>query len=262
MTKWLSLVFVVLVSVGCVERSEGTPTPQGAQRFLKLRGFDFNKQGLFAAAQAGDIAAINAFADGRFDLNAQNDADGRTVLISAAARGQVDVVQALIARGADDNDKDKSNRTALFHAIEARYDNVADALVMHPQIDLNARGKNGVTALMSYIWRDRTDLVKSLLDRGADVNLQDNDGDTALHGAAQKGDADVIRTLVAKGANPNARNKVGGTPLMWAAVYGQEDAVKELLRVGADKSVKDEDGMTALMWAKKNNRSKVVEMLW
>jgi ankyrin repeat protein len=261
MRKWLVLLFALLTLAGCAERPAATPTPQGAQRFLKLRGFEFNKQGLFAAAQARDVAAINAFADGRFDLDTKDDTDGRTVLISAAARGQLEVVQALLARGANVNAKDITGRTALFHAIEARYDEVANALIMQPQIDLNARGKNGVTALMSYVWRDRPDVTKSLLDRGADVNLQDNDGDTALHGAAQRGDVEVIRMLVAKGADPNARNKVGGTPLMWAAVYGNDYAAAALLKAGADPRLKDEDGMTALEWAIKNHRPTVIDVL-
>jgi ankyrin repeat protein len=116
-------------------------------------------------------------------------------------------------------------------------------------LDLSARGKNGTTALISYVWRERPDIIKQLLDRGADVNLQDNDGDTALHGAAQNGNAEIVRLLLAKRANVDARNKVGGTPLMWAAVYG------------TDKSLKDADGVTALMWAVKNNRTSVVQLL-
>ena len=183
------------------------------------------------------------------------------MLINAAAQGHLDVVQALVAAGADVNAKDNSGRSALFHALEARYDDVADLLLSQPKLDLNAHGKNGTTALISYVWRERPDVVKSLLDRGADVNSQDDDGDTALHGAAENGNMEIIQLLLAKGAQLNARNKVGGTPLMWAAVYGNDDAVKELLKAGADKSLKDEDGKTARDWAIKNNRTNVAQIL-
>ena len=260
MLKLLSALVCCLFVAACASVPEGPPRPESAERFVKLRGFEFDKNGFFDAVAQKDIAAINAFAAGRFDLNVK-DADGRTGLINAAAQGQLDVVQALIAAGADLNAKDNSGRTALFHALEARYDSVADFLLSQPQLDLNALGKNGTTALISYVWRDRTDAIKSLLDRGADVNQQDNDGDTALHGAAQNGNVEIIRLLLAKSAQPNGRNKVGGTPLMWAAVYGQEDAVKELLKAGADKSLKDEEGKTALIWAIKNNRTNVAQIL-
>ena len=249
-----------LIFAGCISAPEPKARPENVERFLKLRGFEFDKNGFFNAVAQKDLAAINAFASAQFDLNVR-DGDGRTALINAAARGHLDVVRALIAVGADINAKDNSDRSALFHALEARYDDVSDFLTSQPQIDLNARGKNGTTALISYVWRERADVVKALLDRGADVNLQDNDGDTALHGAAQNGQVEIVHLLLAKGANVNARNKVGGTPLMWAAVYGHEEAVAELLKAGADASLKDEDGVTALMWATKNNRTRIAQLL-
>ena len=259
--KQLSIVFLCLAMMGCASRPDGPPTPENAQRFLKLRGYEFNKNGFFEATASRDLAAIDAFLVGRFDPNIQDEADGRTALINAAAKGHLEVVQRLLAGNVNVNVKDKSDRTALFHALEARYDDVADALIAVPQLDLNARGKNGVTVLISYVWRERPDVVKVLLERGADFKLADNDGDTALHGAAQAGNVEALRLLLSKGADPNVKNKVGGTPLMWAAVYGNEEAVQELLKAGADPSLKDEDGVTARMWAVKNNRTKIVQLL-
>lgn len=261
MKKQLSIIFLCLAMIGCASRPDTVPTAESAQRFLKLRGYEFNKDGFFEAAASRDSAALEAFVVGRFDLNVQDKTDGRTALINAAAKGHLDVVKLLLTAKANANIKDKSDRTALFHALEARYDDVADAIIAEPQLDLNARGKNGVTALISYVWRERSDVVKALLERGADLNLGDNDGDTALHGAAQAGNVEALRLLLSKGADPNVRNEIGGTPLMWAAVYGNEEAVKELLKAGADRSLKDEDGVTARMWATKNNRTKIVQLL-
>jgi uncharacterized protein len=259
--KLLSIILVSFILAGCGDRSETAPSTEGAQRFVKLRGFNFDKEGFFAATTQRDVAAINAFIAGKFDPNVQDANDGRTALINAAARGHLEVVNALLAGGADVNIKDKSGRTALFHALEARYDEVSDALVAQPKLDLNARGLNGVTALMTYVWRERPDIVKQLLDRGADANLKDNDGDTALHGAAQLSNVEPLRLLLTKGAKPNERNKVGGTPLMWAAVHGNDEAVKELLKAGADPNLKDEDGVTAHAWAVRNNRTSTAQLL-
>jgi uncharacterized protein len=265
MTKcgWQAMIVSVtcLMFLSCAARPDEAPTPEGAQRYLKLRGYEFTQEGFFNAVAERDLAAVNAFLAGKFDPNVQSKADGRTALISASARGHLDMVNALLRGGADVNVKDNVGYTAFFHAIEARYDDVADALVGQTQLDLNARGKNGVTALMIYVWRDRKDAVEKLLNRGADVHITDNDGDTVLHGAAEVGNVEVTRMLLAKGANANAKNKVGGTPLMWAAVYGNDDVVRELLKHGADPTLKDEDGVTALQWAEKNNRTAVVRVL-
>jgi ankyrin repeat protein len=258
------LILVLLTSLlalpGCVERAE-KPRPEAAQQLLKLRGYEFDEKSFREAANARDIMAINAFFDARINPNAQDEADGRTALISAAARGDLEIVNLLVRRGADVNVKDKRQYTALFHAIEAMYDDVALVLMSQPSLDPNVQGKNGTTALISYVWQDRKDAVEKLLERGANVNAQDADGDAPLHGAAQNGNVEILNLLLDKGADPNVKNRLGGTPLMWAAVFGNENAAKRLLERGANPALKDADGMTALDWARQNKRESVVRLL-
>jgi uncharacterized protein len=257
--KFLSLLAICLVVVsGCVERGPAQATPEAAKKFLKLKGYDFDEASFFRAISEKDLLIVNGFLSAGMDPNLKNSKTGRTPLITAAAIGALPIVNALIESKADVNRKDDGGKTALFHSIEARYDEVSDVIVANPQLDLNARGKNGVTALISYVWRDRIDVVKNLLDRGADPNLQDNDGDTALHGAAQTGNVEIIEALIGKSANPNIKNSIGGTPLMWAAAYGNPEAIETLLSRNADPALKDEDGLTAVDWAKKNKRTNVL----
>ena len=260
-TLYLVIASALLVLSGCVKSGGGSqPTQAAAQRVLKLRGYEFDEKGFFAAAQAGDTMAINAFFDAGINPNAQN-SEGRTVLIAAAARGDLAVVNALLARGVDPNVKDKRGYTALSHALEAMYEDVVEALLNRPDLDPNSRGLNGRPALSAFVWRENKEQVEKILARGADVNAVDNDGDAALHGAAQSGDVEIIRMLLDKGANPNAQNKQGGTPLMWAAVYGHTDAARVLLNRGADPSLKDNDGITAVEWGVRNKRESVVQLL-
>jgi ankyrin repeat protein len=266
LTKREIILFGLLLAIAVdayllVRKHEKKPRPEAAQQVLKLRGYEFDAKSFQAAARASDLIAITAFVDGGININARSESDGRTVLVNAAAGGDLNVVKLLLERGADVNVADNSGYTALHHAIEARYDDVSEVLLSHPKLDPNARGLNGVTTLMSYVWRERKDAVQKLLDRGADVNAQDDDGDSALHGAAQNGNIEIMDLLVAKGANLNLKNKVGGTPLMWAAVYGHEDAARRLLERGADPSLKDADGKTARDWAVVNGRKNLVALL-
>jgi uncharacterized protein len=254
------VILSVLFASACVKPSGQQAAPESAQRIVKLRGYDFDEKSFFAAAQARDMLAINAFFDGGINPNAQN-SEGRTVLIAAAARGDLEIVNVLLARGVDPNVKDKRGYTAMSHAIEAMYEDVVDALLNRPELDPNSRGLNGRPALSAYVWRDNKERVEKLLAHGADVSAVDNDGDTALHGAGQTGNVEIIRMLLDKGANPNVKNKVGGTPLMWAAVYGHTDAARTLLSRGADASLKDNDGITAVEWAERNKRDNVVQLL-
>lgn len=257
----VALLLCALVFTGCVEQPEKKAQPEAAQQLLKLRGYEFDEKSFHTAVAARDMMAITAFLDAGINPNAQNPTDGRTPLIAAAVHGDADVAKLLLQRGADVNLKDKQGDTALFRAIEMRNEEVALVILDQPKLDLNARGLNGVTALMSYAWRDDNDVVKKLLDRGAEVNLQDNDGDAALHGVAKSGNVGLLNLLLDKGANPNLTNKVGGTPLMWAAVFGHEEAAQRLLARGADARLKDAEGKTALDWAITNKREKVVALL-
>ena len=256
-TLCLLITGVLLVISGCARSPAASR--EATQRLLKLRGYDFNEQSFFAAAQARDMMAINAFLDAGINPNAQ-DADGRTVLIAAAARGDLEVVNKLLSRGADPNVKDKRSYTALSHASEAMYEEVVDALLSRPEVDPNSRGLNSRPVLLAYVWRDSKARVEKLLARGADVNAQDADGDTALHGAAQTGNVEIMQMLLDKGANPNSQNRSGGTPLMWSAAYGHDDAARLLLSRGADTSLKDSDGVTAAEWAVRNKRENVVQL--
>ena len=259
MQKIILIVIGLLVLSGCASVSQ-TPTPESAQRFLKLRGYEPDEKGFFAAAQARDLMAINAFFDAGVNANAQ-DGDGRTVLSYAAARGDLEIVKALLSRGVDPNIKDKLGYTAVSHAVDAKYDDVVDVLLNRSDLDANARGLNGRPILLAFVWRDDKARVEKLLAHGVEINAQDADGDTALHGAAQGGNVEIARMLLDKGAEVNAKNQHGGTPLMWAAVYGHEDAAQLLLSRGADASIKDNDGNTAADWAVQNKREEVVQLL-
>ena len=100
MQKIISLLITfsgLLLFSSCVVQGLREAPPQSAQRVLKLRGYNFDEKSFFAAGQARDLLAVNAFIDGGINPNAQ-DADGRTVLISAAAHGDLDVVNVLLAQ--------------------------------------------------------------------------------------------------------------------------------------------------------------------
>lgn len=257
---YLAIAVSLLVMSGCAYSDPQQLTSESSQRILKLRGYHFDEQNFFAAAQARDLIAIDAFIVAGINPNAQ-DADGRTVLISAAARGELDIVNKLLSHNVNINIKDKNGYTALSHAIDAMHDDVEEVLLNRPELDPNCYGMNGRPALFTYVWRDNKARVEKLLAHGADVNVRDADGDTALHGAAQTGNVEIMGLLLDKGPNVNAKNKVGGTPLMWAAVFGNDDAARVLLANGADASLKDEDGVTAAQWAARNKRDSMVALL-
>lgn len=99
------------------------------------------------------------------------------------------------------------------------------------------------------------ELIKLLIEKGADINAQNNDGWSPLHNAVNNKDIDAVKVLIKHGANVNAKDGNGFTPL-WSCVIGyslldeNEDPdvdikiAQLLLKAGADTKAKDEYGET------------------
>lgn len=81
----------------------------------------------------------------------------------------------------------------------------------------------------------------------AGVNVRDGTGWTPLHLAARAGRADVVRALVEKGAEVDAQDGRGGTPLHRALCHGQGDAAAALIGSGANP---DGNGLDQLAMAR------------
>lgn len=120
----------------------------------------------------------------------------------------------------------KLNDELLLAAQLNKYDDVKKAL--DAGADVNARSKNGLTALMYNVLtantkikgEEITKIIRLLIQRGADVNAQDNLGTTALMYAAQRTfpltteEPDpLVRTLVDAGADINMTDNEGRTAL-------------------------------------------------
>jgi ankyrin repeat protein len=81
-------------------------------------------------------------------------------------------------------------------------------------IDVNLeRDKFGYTPLMCAVKKGYTDIVKFLVEKGAQINLAGVNGLTSLHCAAQQGELELVKFLMEKGANVNQLDEFGGTPL-------------------------------------------------
>jgi ankyrin repeat protein len=103
--------------------------------------------------------------------------------------------------------------------------------------------------------------VKRLLAAGAQVNAKDKNGMTALMAASLEGHGDIVEVLLANGAEVNARTVDGETALMYASIRGDCKIVEMLLARGAEINARTRDGKTALTFATRMKHPEVRALL-
>ena len=113
-------------------------------------------------------------------------------------------------------------------------------------VGVNEKNNVGMTPLHLAAWGGYKDLVKLLLENGANIDEKNkNSGITPILWAAGQGHKDIVKLLVDRGANIDVKNDRGVTPVFQAAEEGHTDIVMLLLSAGADPYIADRDGRTA-----------------
>nr|MBO6295302.1 ankyrin repeat domain-containing protein [Schwartzia sp. (in: firmicutes)] len=130
--------------------------------------------------------------------------------------------------------------TPLMHAASNNKHSEIIKMLLDAGADLNARDKNGNPPLM---YSDGPETFRLLVNDGAKVNMTYADGETLLMRAGANG----AKLLVDAGANVNITDNDGETPLISAVRHGDVEKVKVLLAAGADVKAKDKKGVTPLI---------------
>lgn len=182
---------------------------------------------------------------------------GVTPLHVAATFGDKKLAAFLIDNGAHINALGSGHITPLLRAADSGRIQIIQLLISKgAQVQVDTADCNGSTALMCAVERGCTNIVKLLLEHGADINLCytrdiQNYQDTtpklnALSIAAQRGHIKIVKLLFEHGATVNDRDGQGWTALHRAVVgWGdQEEMVKFLIDRGADPSLETNQGET------------------
>eukprot|EP00041_Stephanoeca_diplocostata_P024905 m.641416 g.641416 ORF g.641416 m.641416 type:complete len:171 (+) comp22630_c0_seq7:702-1214(+) len=106
-----------------------------------------------------------------------------------------------------------------------------------------------------------TELVRCLLEHGADATPVNDKGQTALYQAVVGGHAEITRLLVRAGADPNIAMRSGICPLHFATRAGLLDIVQILIGAGANTSQPNPQGMTAKSIAKQYKHFDIAALL-
>ncbi|KAF8263984.1 ankyrin repeat-containing domain protein [Lactarius quietus] len=160
-------------------------------------------------------------------------------LHAASANGEVDIMRWVLDHGADANACDAVTHWTPLHAAASELHLEAVQILLTYNVDVNSQNGTGGTPLILASGSGSTrggmvvDIVRRLLEHGADPNIPDHDRSTPLHEASSRGRLESARLLLSFGAKVDEKNGKGRTPLQVAASEGHDEITKLLLEHGA-----------------------------
>ncbi|OAQ62662.1 ankyrin repeats (3 copies) domain-containing protein [Pochonia chlamydosporia 170] len=221
------------------------------------------------AAKHGQRSTAEMALQAGVDINTPQDNAGTLPLVEATRVGNAALVRLFLERGAHSNVLHGRAGTIL-HTAAARWDmKTATALLEYSANVQVQRLDNGETPLHTAINSGAimtggpTEMIKLLLDHGADVAGTDFVGATPLHCAAACGNIAAIHTLLDYGAGSllSTRGSHIETPLHSAVRARNEEAAKVLIESGADIEATDRRGLTVIWHAIKFKCTGTLEIL-
>jgi uncharacterized protein len=206
---------------------------------------------LIDAVKAGDVAQVKYILEAQPDLlDEVKGANGESLILLSVYHRHPDVTQVLVAKSSGLNiheaaatgDQEAVERilqedqtavnavspdgfTPLGLACFFNFPTIAMLLVQQGA-DVNAASQNEmrVSPIHSAVAARNTELVKFLIDHGADINATQTGGYTPLHAAAHNGDEELIKFLLEHMADINAMTDSGKTPMELAIASGHDAA--------------------------------------
>ena len=199
-----------------------------------LQGEEYPKAIREAAKRRNDAALLELY-QAKHSQQWPRTVKGTQLLAYAAMNGDADVVRLLIGRGADAGAANEEGWTALHHAAGAgNVEIVSTLLDARANVNARTT-RFGETPLMlacGLFGRGRhgqsVACARLLIERGADVNARTKDGETALTFAAGRGRVDAVRLLLSRNADATLKDTKGNTALSQVEEFTRIDANGEI----------------------------------
>jgi len=227
---------------------------------------------LLFAVRDGNFEVTSLLLDNGADIHGVS-GNHTSPLVLALINGRIGLAGYLLERGADPNAADAYGRAALFAAIDLRNFN------HEKYTDLPTDGKDPMDLIKALLKKGadvnaKTDTVPVHGLMQLDASWINFDGLTSFVRAALSGDVEVMRILLENGADPNIPTTLGSTGLMAAAgmnwipaqtySHGDSDyveAVKLCLEHGADVNTANSVGLTAMHAAANRGMESIIQIL-
>ena len=184
--------------------------------------------------------------------------DDERFMLDAAEEGHVEEIRRLLAHGVSP-DAAVDDWTALE---KASINNKCDVIkvLMEAGADPNRADEDGFTPLYWTAKNGHAGAADTLIECGALHDKADKSGCTPLHCAAQSGHREVLSVLLKRGSNPGRACDKGNTSLHVASKCGHQEIVEIIIAFGVDPNASNFEGESPLMVATRSGNTNVVRV--
>ena len=213
-------MIATLLLAGC-----GDPKKDARQELSKMN-VEYTADAFNKAIESKDDTVVQLFFKAGFDLNSKDD-NRKTPCMAAANSGNMDVLNKIVEQDADlQKDADNKSHAPISYAITAKQAEAFAAL--KDGADWTLIDSDGNSLLHLAVLSDQKNFVTEALSHNIDVNAKTKNGETALLLAAKNGNADLVQMLLDKQADKTIADKDGLTPVKAAKAIGKQQIVDML----------------------------------
>lgn len=217
---------------------------------------------LHLASACGNLDIVQKLLAKGANIDLENN-DCETPLLIAAKFGKENIVKFLCEWGADLKIKDKKGRLPFHYAARNGHDDIVKYLHSVDPNQVSMKDIYTNEPIHYACSKGHTTLVEFLVENGAAfISNFDKDGKTPLHLAAKGGYSDIVEFLAKRGGTLSSTDKTSRTPLHDAARLGSYATCERIIKLGADLSAPQYNSdTTPLHEAVMSGQSKLVEFL-
>jgi hypothetical protein len=146
------------------------------------------------------------------------------IVFEAARHDDDKTIREYLAEGFSPNVRNPRGDTLLIVAAYNDSPHIVATLLAHPQIEIEARNRMGLTAISAAAFKGFEEPLRLLIQHGANVNAANGSRQTAIMFAALAGRTNAIKILLAAGADARQADSHGNTPLSLAITQGATES--------------------------------------